>query len=117
MAHAKLLKVHDASLTAAIKNYLAGQPVAHPAIAGSIMQTVQAHRKDDAAELGALPPDAHVTAHYVDPASGEVSLIVESQAFPWTPDGVPLNQMAVIPTTAVAPEAEPAAPEAPEVPA
>lgn len=106
MAHTKLLVVHSAVLTAALQQYLVTQPTIHPVLAGSIMSAVQAHLKDDAADLGGLPPDAHVVGHSVA-ADGQVSLIVESQTFPWSPNGLPLAQMPVF--TPVAPPAAPAA--------
>jgi hypothetical protein len=116
MAHTKLLKVHSAVLTAAIEHYLTSQPTVHPAVSGSLMAAVQANIKDDPADLAGLPPDAHVVAHYVSTA-GEVSLIIESQMFPWSPDGLPLDKMPVFtPTAAVpAPAAQPLKP--PPIPA
>ena len=108
MAHTKLLKVHSAVLTAAIEHYLGTQSVVHPTVGGSLMAAVQASIKDDPADLAGLPPDAHVVAHYVSPA-GEVSLIIESQIFPWSPDGLPLDKMPVFTPVAAAVPAAPAA--------
>lgn len=109
MAHTKLLIVHSAVLTAALQQYLGAQPVLHPPLAGSIMSAVQANLKDDASDLGGLPPDAHIVAHAINSA-GQVSLIIESQTFPWTPDGLPLAKMPVfVPAIAARPAAVPAA--------
>jgi len=103
MAHTKLLVVHSAVLTTALQQYLGTAPTIHPAVAGSLMGAVQAHIKDDSADLGGLPPDAHIVGHSVSSA-GEVSLIIESQTFPWSPDGLPLAKMPVFtPTAAPAP--------------
>jgi hypothetical protein len=117
MAHTKILHVHSAVLLAALQQYLGTQPVIHPAVAGLLMAAVHAHLKDDAAELGGLPPDAHIVAHSVD-TTGAVSLILESQAWPWIPDGLPLAQIppfvpvpaAAQPTAATASTAQAVAP-------
>lgn len=45
----------------------------------------------DADLLAGLPPDAHIVGHRLTRES--LSLIVESQTFPHTPDGLPLDQM------------------------
>lgn len=108
MAHTKLLVVHSAVVNAAMQHYLNTQQTLHPTVAGSLITAVQAHLKDDAAELGGLPADAHVVGHAVN-AAGEVSLIIESQTFPWAPDGLPLDKMPVfVPEPAARPAARPA---------
>ena len=87
MAHSKIVHIHRSYLAAEPHLELA-LPFLHPEVKARLLAVARGLTSP-----GTLPPDARILAHSAGENGGNVSLVLESKSFPWTPDGTPFSDL------------------------
>src|ERR1035437_9687188 len=89
MAHTKMVHIHRSYLASELHSELLLQSL-HPEIRARLLAAVRGHQD---ARPSALPSDARILAHSVDETSGNVTLTLESESCPCSPDGPPFSDL------------------------